>query len=84
MLTMSRTTKERRSNGRAIFSSEYGCLQNIGEERRLEAGEEYASPFYSDDAYDETFFILMGFIDSLAYSIKEAVRGFGQSQKQIT
>lgn len=39
MLTMSRTTKERRSNGRAIFSSEYGCLQNIGEERRIEAGE---------------------------------------------
>mgnify|MGYP000836818396 FL=1 len=39
MLVMSRTTTERQSDGRAVFFSEYGCLQNIGEERRIEAGE---------------------------------------------
>ena len=39
MLVMSRTTTERQSDGRAVLFSEYGCLQNIGEERRIEAGE---------------------------------------------
>lgn len=36
MLVMSRTTTERQSNGRAVFFSEYGCLQNIGEEKKIE------------------------------------------------
>lgn len=36
MLVMSRTTTERQSNGGAVFFSEYGCLQNIGEEKKIE------------------------------------------------
>lgn len=36
MLVMSRTTTERQSDGHAVFKSEYGCLQNIGEEKKIE------------------------------------------------